>query len=195
MSKGDTPESGLRVRPLEEPDVQPIVLAFEQTGSNAKGLAIFQRYLSEQHDGRRTVLLAFESGEFAGYLTVDWRSIYPAFRQDGIPEISDFNVLPRFRRRGIGTRLMDEAERRIVERSPVAGIGFGLYQDYRAAQRMYVQRGYVPDGEGLKKNGRDVKPGDRVRVDDDLALFLTKQLRPNGSEPASKVTSGAANNG
>ena len=33
-------------------------------------------------------------------------------------------------------------------RSPLAGIGFGLYADYGAAQRLYVKCGYLPDGRG-----------------------------------------------
>jgi ribosomal protein S18 acetylase RimI-like enzyme len=53
-------------------------------------------------------------------------------------EIVDFNVRPDLRRRGIGTRLMDEAEALIATRSPIAGIGVGLGLDYGPAQRLYV---------------------------------------------------------
>jgi len=70
---------------------------------------------------------------------------------------------------------MDEAEKRISERSKIIGIGVGLYPDYGAAQRMYVLRGYVPDGKGLFQKGQHVKPGQEVCIDDDLALFLTKE--------------------
>ena len=166
----------MEIRLLEERDVQPIVSAFREIGWSNKRPAQYQRYLSEQDQGRRTVLVALVGGEFAGYLTIDWIPVYPPFRQGGIPEITDFNVLPPLRRRGIGTRLMDEAERRIAERSPVAGIGSGLTPDYGAAQRMYVMRGYVPDGMGMRSNDRYVKHGDRVTVDDGLVLYLTKRL-------------------
>ena len=176
MTRSGTPDAALEIRTLEERDVQPIVSAFDELGWSNKGPALYQRYLSEQDEGWRTVLVASVGGEFAGYLTIDWRSAYPTFRRDGIPEIADFSVLPRFRRRRIGTRLMDEAEGRIAERSPVAGIGFGLTPDYGAAQRMYVRRGYVPDGMGIRKNDRYVRPGDCVTVDDGLALYLTKRL-------------------
>jgi hypothetical protein len=37
---------------------------------------------------------------FAGYACILWRSGYEPFRQAGIPEIADFNVLPAHRRRG-----------------------------------------------------------------------------------------------
>ena len=166
----------MELRLLEQRDVQPIVAAFREIGWSHKRPALYQRYLSEQDEGRRTVLVALAGGEFLGYLTVDWRPVYPPFRQSGIPEIADFNVLPPFRRRGIGTRLMDEAERRIAERSPVVGIGFGLTPNYGAAQRMYVMRGYVPDGKGMRNNDRYVRPGDNVTADDGLVIFLTKRL-------------------
>ena len=166
----------MELRLLEQRDVQPIVAAFKEIGWSHKRPTLYQRYLLEQDDGRRTVLVALVGGEFLGYLTVDWRPVYPPFRESGIPEITDFNVLPPFRRRGIGTRLMDEAERRIADVSPVVGIGFGLTPDYGAAQRMYVKRGYVPDGMGMRKNDRYVRPGDSVTADDGLVLYLTKRL-------------------
>lgn len=124
----------------------------------------------------RTVLVAFVGRDFAGYVTVVWTPSYPPFLAAGIPEIQDFNVLPRFRRQGIGTSLMDEAERKVSERSGVAGIGVGMSPDYGAAQRLYVLRGYVPDGKGLTSNGSPVRPADEITVNDGLVLYLTKAL-------------------
>ena len=133
---------------LKAGDIQPIADAFSKLGWN-KPIAQYQRYLLEQKSGHRTVYVAYIDKDFAGYLTINWRTDYPPFRTANIPEIQDFNVLPQFRRRRIGTCLMDAAEQKIAERGPVAGIGVGMYSDYGAAQRMYVLRGYVPDGRGL----------------------------------------------
>jgi Acetyltransferase (GNAT) family len=103
--------------------------------------------------------------------------VLPAvFGRRHIPEIQNFNVLPRFRRRGIGTRLMDEAEQKVSERSGVAGIGVGMSPDYGAAQRLYVLGGYVPDGRGLTSNGSTVRQGDEITVNDRMVLYLTKTL-------------------
>lgn len=77
---------------------------------------------------------------------------------------------------GIGTALMDEAEWVIAARSAVAGIGAGMTADYGAAQRLYVRRGYLPDGRGLMTHERPVIAGKSVLVDDDLVLYLTKRL-------------------
>lgn len=165
----------LAIRPLEGRDVAPISAAFSDPGWN-KPRSQYEIYLSEQQKGIRTVFVAFVGGDFAGYATVNWSPTYPPFRTGGIPEIQDFNVLPRFRRQGVGTRLMDEAERKISEHSGVAGIGVGMSPDYGAAQRLYVLRGYIPDGKGLTCDGHPVRQGDEITVNDGLVLYLTRTL-------------------
>ena len=70
----------------------------------------------------------------------------------------------------------DQAETIISARANIAGIGFGLYADYGAAQQMYVRRGYIPDGRGIAYDGKPVPPGQQVTVDDNLVLYLVKRL-------------------
>jgi GNAT superfamily N-acetyltransferase len=164
------------IRLLAAGDIPAITAAFRALGWH-KPAAQYERYLAEQRCGKRTVLVSWQRTAFAGYVTVVWHSGYAPFREAGIPEIVDLNVLPRLRRRGIGSRLLDEAERLIAERSALAGIGVGLYADYGAAQRLYVERGYVPDGRGLLYHGRHVAWGDTVDIDDGLILYFTKDLR------------------
>jgi GNAT superfamily N-acetyltransferase len=172
----------LTIRPLESRDVPLISAAFSGLGWN-KPRSQYEIYLSEQQRGTRAVFVAFVGGDFAGYVTVVWTSSYRAFLAAGVPEIQDFNVLPRFRRQGIGTCLMDEAERKISERSRVAGIGVGMLPAYGAAQRLYVLRGYVPDGKGLASSGNPVRPQDEITVNDGLVLYLTKTLAEGPSSP------------
>jgi ribosomal protein S18 acetylase RimI-like enzyme len=164
----------LEIRPLCDDDPPVIAAAFEELGW-PKPESQYRRYLEEQEAGTRDVLVATVDGEYAGYVTVRWESTYEPF--DGIPEIQDFTVQPALRRRGIGNALMDAAEALVAERSPVVGIGVGLYPDYGQAQRMYVRRGYIPDGRGLIYAGRQVAPMEMIRNDDDATLMFTKQLR------------------
>lgn len=170
-----THDDYLTIRLLTVQDIQPIAEAFAALGWD-KPASQYERYLMDQQRGERVVLVALLKNDFAGYVTIIWHSHYPPFATAGIPEVVDFNVLPHYRRRGIGSCLMDEAERRIAKRSPIAGIGVGLYPDYGAAQRMYVLRGYVPDGRGIYYATQQVRPGQAVVVDDSLALFFTKEL-------------------
>ena len=165
------------IRRLQESDVERIAAAFQAINWN-KPVSQYQCYLAEQEEGRRIVLLAFCAEEFAGYLTIVWQSNYLPFRAEHIPEIQDFNVLPQYRRQGIGTKLMDEAEEIVASRSSSAGIGVGMTADYGAAQRLYVLRGYVPDGEGLFWRNRPIHYGEQIMVDDDLILYFLKKLSP-----------------
>jgi GNAT superfamily N-acetyltransferase len=165
----------LEIRLLQQSDIQLIAAAFAKLGWD-KPAAQYTRYLKEQEKGDRIVLVAFADGDFAGYVTILWDSPYPFFWKDGIPEIVDLNVLPNFRRLGIGTQLMNEAEMRIAKRSPIAGIGAGMTGDYGAAQILYVQRGYIPDGRGLVQDGKPLESGTQVTIDDRLTLYYTKFL-------------------
>jgi len=165
----------IEIRRLAEDDIGPVVAAFAAVGW-PKPRDLYERYLREQAEGRRVVLVAFRGAEVCGYGNVVWEPDHPPLREEGIPEIQDLNVLPAFRRQGIATRLMDEAERLVRERSPVVGIGVGLYADYGPAQRLYVLRGYVPDGRGMSHQGRFIPGGEDVVADDDLVLHLRKHL-------------------
>jgi ribosomal protein S18 acetylase RimI-like enzyme len=165
----------LEIREFARSDIPEVVAAFERLGWN-KPASQYERYAEEMARGERDVLIARFAERFAGYVTIRWTSEYQPFHAAGIPEVQDFNVLPEFRRRGIGTALMNEAERMIALRARTAGIGVGFDPDYGAAQRLYVLRGYVPDARGGTSHGNWVKWGDQVTVDDDLVLYLTKSL-------------------
>lgn len=164
----------ITIRLLEVRDIQLIVSLMHDIGSLGKTTSGYERYLDEQIKGERVVFVAFSEEDFVGHVTIIWHPSYPPFAEQNIPEISDLSVMPAYRCRGIGSALMDEAEKRIFERSNVAGIGFGISADYGAAQRMFVKRGYIPDGRGLwSSKGGYVWELSTVQVDD-CAIFLTK---------------------
>ncbi|MCB0838923.1 MAG: GNAT family N-acetyltransferase [Bacteroidetes bacterium] len=165
----------LILRKIQSEDCIPISEAFNDQGWN-KPVAQYKRYVEFQQEGSRDIIIAELNGEFAGYLTIKWESDYIPFREKAIPEIVDFNVLKKFQRKGIGTALMDEAEKRIKQVSDYAGIGFGVYKDYGAAQVLYIRRNYVPDGNGLVKDSRSLEYGEMVEVNDDLVICLVKEL-------------------
>ncbi|MEM6645344.1 MAG: N-acetyltransferase [Bacteroidota bacterium] len=173
---------GLSIRPLTPADPLRIAAAFEALGWANKSVALYKGYLAEQTSGQRPAFVAEIQGVFAGYVTLNWRPTYAPFQEHGIPEIQDLNVLPAFRRRGIGAALIHAAERTAAERSAVIGIGVGLYPDYGSAQRLYVRLGYIPDGRGVAYDHRTVAPGEHVRVDDSLVLYFTKPLTSPASD-------------
>ena len=64
-------------------------------------------------------------------MTLLWTSAYGPFADRQVPEVADLNVLPRYRRQGIGNALLDRAESAASARSAVVGIGVGLYAGLR----------------------------------------------------------------
>jgi GNAT superfamily N-acetyltransferase len=163
------------IREINAADCELMAQAFAAQGWD-KPATQYERYLVESLSGQRMVLIAEVDRQFAGYLTIVWFSDYLPFRTAGIPEIVDFNVLQKFQRQGIGSMLMNKAEQRIAAVSSKAGIGVGLTADYGAAQILYVRRGYIPDGQGAISHNHSLRYGEAVKVDDGLALYLTKEL-------------------
>ena len=88
----------------------------------------------------------------------------------------DFNVLEKFRRNGVGTVLLDVAEKIAAEYSDTVYLGVGLHSGYGSAQRLYVKRGYVPDGSGVWYGDKVCNPYSACVNDDDLVLYLSKKL-------------------
>lgn len=174
MIKGTT-ATRLEFRLLQQADIPLIVVAFAELGWD-KPASLYQQYLAEQENHHRCVWVAFQEGTFVGYITLKWHSAYAPFQKQGIPEIVDLNVLPKFRKQGIGSKLLDLAETEAQKKNSIIGIGVGLYADYGAAQRLYAKRGYMPDGLGITYNYQPIDPGSTVRLDDDLVLWFTKEL-------------------
>jgi len=165
----------LVIRTIRSEDTGPLTEAF---ATWPKPPELFQTYDQRVAAGDLDMLVATIDGRLAGFLLIEPKSSYPPFAAADIPEIADFNVLRHRRRHGVGTALMDEAERRVAEHSAIVGLGVGLYADYGSAQRMYVRRGYQPDGAGVVLHGVSVAPGATIRLDDEPKLMFTKQLRP-----------------
>jgi GNAT superfamily N-acetyltransferase len=166
----------LAIRPLNEDDPAVIAAAFAQMGWN-KPEEQFRRYLGEQAAGIRMCFIATVDGQIAGYVTVHWRPSYPGFSELNIPEVQDLNVLRQFQRQGIASKLLDRAEAEVARHSRFVGIGVGLHPGYNVAQRLYVRRGYIPDGCGVTYRDQYIDEGSHVVLDDDLVMHFTKQLR------------------
>lgn len=167
----------ITIRRMTEPDA-PIITAEEiAQGWGAEGrLEKYHTRLTDMREGRCISLVAEWNGAVAGYINLYHKPLSGPFAGQAIPEIVDFGVLEKFRCRGIGSALMDEAERIAAETSNRVCLGVGLYCSYGSAQRMYARRGYIPDGSGIWYGDKPVDPYENYCVDDDLVLYLSKNL-------------------
>lgn len=137
----------------------------------------YETRLKDQAEGRSISLVAEYQGNVAGYIHVYLNSEWGAFAHQGYPEIVDFGVLEKYRRHGIGSKLMDIAEQIAAEYADIVYLGVGLHSGYGSAQRMYVKRGYVPDGSGVWYGSQICAPYAACCNDDDLVLYLSKKLK------------------
>ena len=78
---------------------------------------------------------------------------------------------------------MDAAEQIARQFADTVWLGVGLPSGYGSAQRMYVKRGYIPDGTGVWYRGKPCGQYETdIENDDDLQLFFSKRLRDSSRE-------------
>ncbi|MBP1989544.1 GNAT family N-acetyltransferase [Paenibacillus eucommiae] len=163
----------LQIRRMTQSDIDIIHKGL--SGNDiSKPLDYVKSCWEENKNKERVTLLVFYENEFVGWGHVVYKSQYPYFSENDIPEIQNFDIIPPFRKRGIGSVLIEALEEDAFAMSNTIGIGFGLYANYGTAQRLYMKRGFIPDGRGIMYNNLPVEPGSQVCVDDDLSLFLIK---------------------
>lgn len=170
-------EAGIIIRDLRREDVQTIVDGETAQGWNASAEK-YEMRLRHQAEGRAIALAAEYEGKAVGYINLYPNSQWGPFGSQGYPEIVDFGVLEKYRRKGIGGRLMDIAEQIAGTYADVVYLGVGLHSGYGSAQRMYVKRGYIPDGGGIWYKDKVCGQNESCRNDDDLVLYLSKRIGP-----------------
>lgn len=165
----------IKIRQMLQSDITEFPAEFEKQGWN-KPVEQYQMYYDEQENGTRKIFVAEVDGKATGYATLLSYDISGPFKDKNIPVIVDFNVLEKYQRNGIGTAIMDAIENHVKEYSSTICLGVGLHYGYGAAQRMYVKRGYIPDGSGVWFNGERLEQYEPCVNDDELILYFSKQL-------------------
>ena len=165
-------ENGILIRDLQESDAK--IIEEEELAQGWDSSGKYEMRLKDQAEGRSVNLVAEYNGNVAGYINVYPNSEWGAFANRGYPEIVDFGVLVKYRNNGIGSKLMDIAEQIAFSYSDVVYLGVGLHSGYGSAQRMYVKRGYIPDGSGVWYKDEICKQNADCCNDDDLVLYLSK---------------------
>lgn len=162
------------IRKMSQNDI-PLITRDFKNFDYPRSEDMFTYYWFEHQEGSRVVWFAYDTKHnvFVGYVTLVWLSKYQPFFSAGIPEIKDLNVVPSYRKQGIASRLLEAAETTALERSSVIGIAVGMPSDYGAAQRLYIKRGYIPDGKGITNYEQPLQYGQCVIIDN-LTLWLTK---------------------
>ena len=164
------------VRNMTPPDAYTISEAEMEQGWNVSP-AKYEARLRDHAQGKAIALTAEYRGRVAGYISLYLDARSGLYAGKGYPEIVDFGVLEKYRGRGIGTKLMDVAEEIAAGFGDAVCLGVGLHSGYGSAQRMYVKRGYVPDGSGVWYRDKVCVPYTACCNDDDLVLYMAKSLK------------------
>jgi len=159
---------------MQESDIQELSRGFISQGWPSRE-EILTRYFKEQESGEREVLVAEVEGALAGYITILSCAKQGPFAEI-YPELSDFNVFEPFQNQGIGNLLLEEAEKQVRLISDKVTLGVGLHSGYGPAQRLYIKRGYIPDGTGVWYQNH--QPAMNAVCEDigELVLYLSKNL-------------------
>nr|MBR4281726.1 GNAT family N-acetyltransferase [Clostridia bacterium] len=167
----------LVIRDMEEADAQVFDDEYTAQGWHPEREYYLMR-IREAAERKCVALTAVYRGHPAGSLYLYLNAKEGPYKDKGWPEIVDFSVLKKYQGRGVGKRLMDAAEQIAAQHADTVCLGVGLSREYGTAQRMYVKRGYVPDGSGVWYQDKQCVQYETVcTVDDDLVLYLSKKLR------------------
>lgn len=170
----------ITIRRMQAGDIHNIVLA--EDPSSQSGGDYFQKQLSWQNDGESSALLAFFDGQIAGYVFLFQKCRWGGLRNLGLPSIVDLFVFEKYRKNGVGTALLDAAEDVASKFSNKIYLDVPVNSKYGAAQKLYIKRGYVPDGNGIyfdpDSNGHCTVclVNAEFMNDDNLTLCLVKVL-------------------
>lgn len=162
------------IRKMEKCDVPLISKMFVEQGWPPRD-TVLENYIKEQKENVRIVLIAEMNSEIVGYVTLMKLAKNGPF-VNTYPEIADFNVFKKYQKMGIGNKLLDKIEEETKKFSKVITLGVGMHKEYGSAQRIYVKRGYVPDGTGIWYNNQNIDINKSCLNSDDLVLYLSKNL-------------------
>jgi len=146
--------AGVSIARMAAPDIAAVASAFERWH---KTVLQYEGYYAQQQRRERDVLVAKLDGRVVGYVTLLAASGYVPFREQGVPEIADLNVIEDRQRQGIGSALIYAAER-LARARACAAIGIAVEQSpaYAAANRLYPRLGFEPDRRGVTASDNEL---------------------------------------
>ena len=134
---------------------------------------------ARQEKGEAVYLVAWNANLPVGHLLLKWQGTADEPMASDIgdcPDLEDLFVCPEYRSIGIGTRLLECAERAAKERGH-AQIGLGVSVDNPRARSVYQRLQYVDTGLGeYETGGVYVDRDGSERSWTEVCVYLTKYL-------------------
>lgn len=166
--------ANIDIRIMEYEDIPFICKADKD--ERESNIAYLKRQLENQKKQECSALLALYNGEIAGYVFLYYKFKWGGLAHCNLPCIIDLIVFEKYRKNKIATALMDCAEKIAKQNSNKIYLNVCLNSEYGPAQRLYVKRGYVPDGKGVYYEQKVCETNAICKNDDELTLCLVKEL-------------------
>jgi GNAT superfamily N-acetyltransferase len=170
-------DDSIVIRPCERHEVDALEDHIPSPGRSRLHAIRF----AEQRSGESSYLVSWLSGRPVGHLNLRWygsRSPTVAVRLDRCPEINALGVWPPdLRNKGIGSALVNEAERLAYERGyPRICLGVGI--DNFSARRLYERLGYGYWSHGTIEGSWSYEDHDgRTMIQREEIIYMSKRLR------------------
>ena len=164
------------IRSMHENDIDALIFNYSEQGWS-KPREILEKYVEEQKHGSLYTFIAEYDNDVAGYTILYTDAEVGPFAFQKVPIISDLIVFEKYQRIGIGSKILDEAEKKAFELCDRVQLAVGLHSGYGSAQRLYIKRGYIPDGTGVWYNNSQLEQYADCKNDDELVLYLVKTLQ------------------
>ena len=168
-------DEALTIRSMVPADAEALYDTYLSYGWHPS-METYENYHSEQERGERLVFIAEYMGSVAGICTLVLHPSEGPWAGRGVPEIVDLCVFFHLHKKGIGSRLLEIAEAEAARRADRVCLAVGVHSGYGPAQRLYVKRGYNFDGSGVWYRGKPLEQYAPCVNDDDLLLFMSKDL-------------------
>lgn len=139
-------------------------------------IAYLKNQLLNQDKHECIALIALYNGNVAGYVFLYYKCRWGALANCGVPGVVDLTVFEKYRQKGIATNLMNVAEDIAKRHSNKVYLEVCLSSEYGPAQRLYVKRGYIPDGKGVYYESSVCETDAICKNNDELTLCLIKEL-------------------
>ena len=168
-------DTNLLIRSMEIDDARIFHETYLSYGWDSS-IEVYENYYKEQEENKRKVFVAVYEGKVCGLCTLVLNPTEGPWVGKGYPEIIDLSVFRHAQNKGIGNKLLDVIEQEAAKVSDTVFLAVGLHSGYGTAQRIYVKRGYIPDGNGVWYQGKPLEQYEPCCNDDDLLLFMSKKL-------------------
>lgn len=167
-------DNDLHIRDLRKEDIMELDHHLVEQHWSPK-TEVYQQRLIQAKEKTFFSLVAIYKNNVAGHINLYLDKDVGPYQ--GVAYIEDLLVFEKFQNLGIASHLIDVCEKITKKnKKQLMTLSVGLHHGYGKAQRLYIKKGYLPDGSGAWYQQHIATPYTVINHDDDFVLYLEKEL-------------------